>query len=411
MAIVFLTNKYLPKPMANGVCVHQVAKELAARGEKTIVVCPQEQNEPATEQIDGVEIIRVTKPGLYRTMDYANAHTNKAGKILKTVCTFVRRINRLMHIPQYPLESTGMVRKYVMAVEKLIDGQMPITVVATYTPMEAVAAAALLKKRNSQLKTVFYSLDTMSNEGGKGFLPLKLRNALGKKHEVESFACFDRVILMRCHEHHYSGTDYDQLRNRLIYADFPLFSVNSMPQIIHRDSCEKRIIYAGSFYRWIRNPELVMKCLEPLMDRIRIDFYGYSDCDDIMQPYVEKYRGHVAIHGLVQHNEVKKQMALADIILSIGNRGTEMSPSKIYECIATGKPIIHAFFQDDDPCVNALKKYPNSLCIDMRKPVDVQALSSFLDHAQPVDASRLKDDFIESTPEFTANLIQELFGE
>ena len=36
---IFLTNQYLPKPGATGMCVHNVATELAKRGESVATVC------------------------------------------------------------------------------------------------------------------------------------------------------------------------------------------------------------------------------------------------------------------------------------------------------------------------------------------------------------------------------------
>ena len=33
---IFLTNAYLPKPGATGMCVHQIAKELSNRGHEVL---------------------------------------------------------------------------------------------------------------------------------------------------------------------------------------------------------------------------------------------------------------------------------------------------------------------------------------------------------------------------------------
>lgn len=53
----------------------------------------------------------------------------------------------------------------------------------------------------------------------------------------------------------------------------------------------------------------------------------------------------------------------ADCLLSIAEkRGRQMS-SKIFSYMATGKPIVHIYYAEDDVNVSYLKRYPLALCL------------------------------------------------
>ncbi len=60
--------------------------------------------------------------------------------------------------------------------------------------------------------------------------------------------------------------------------------------------------------------------------------------------YVKKAGGRIIKHGLVDTNEIKTVLADADILVNVGNAVAEVKPSKTFEYISTGKPIVN-FYQ------------------------------------------------------------------
>lgn len=363
--VVFLTNLYYPKPMANGVCVHELAKDVVRRGQEAFVVCYSRNNEPVNEVIDGVYVTRLKMPFYLRLQEKASSWENR---LCKTVALkYARAIalfRKLVSFKEYPLRDRDLVRGMVRECSHLIKTGRIDTIVASYTPMEAIVAGAKLKEKYQDVKSVYYSLDTLSNESGAGVLPEWLRSDSGMNRELKYFEKYDRVVLMDCHKKHYSGKEYDTFKNKIIYADFPLFH----PEVSHecRDFDPKTIVYAGSLYRVIRNPEPILQALEPILDEFTLHFYGLSDCDDILDHYNSLHPGHVVRHGQVPYSEAQDALNKAQILLSIGNTGTEMAPSKIYEFISKGKPIIHSYSDDRDFCLPILKMYGNALCVDTR---------------------------------------------
>lgn len=363
--VVFLTNLYYPKPMANGVCVHELAKEVVRRGQEAFVVCYSRNNEPMNEVIDGVYVTRLRMPFYLRLKEKSACWKNGLRKtVAQKYARAIALLRKLISFKEYPLRDRDLVHGMVLECGHLIKTGRIDTIVASYTPMEAIVAGAKLKTQYPDIKTVYYSLDTLSNESGAGVLPEWLRSGSGLNRERKYFEKYDYVVLMDCHKKHYSGKEYDSFKEKIIYADFPLFH----PEVSH--DCgyfdPKTIVYAGSLYRVIRNPEPILKALEPILDEFTVHFYGQSDCDDILRYYNSLHPGHVIIHGQVTYREAQEALNRAQILLSIGNTGTEMAPSKVYEFISKGKPIIHSYSDDRDFCLPILKRYGNALCVDTR---------------------------------------------
>lgn len=377
--------------MANGVCIHELAKNVVHRGFEAYVICYSRKGEPKNEIIDGVYVTRLSMPLHIKIQEYSeNVKISSIKKILLKYARFSALLWKLIHYREYPLRDMNLVRGMVKECTDLIRTGRIGTVVASYTPMEAIKAGAKLKQIFPDLKTVYYSLDTLSNESGTGVLPKFMRSSNGQKRELNYFHLYDKVVLMNCHKHHYQAGHFMEFANKIIYVDFPLFQPKNSQECYVKDP--KTIVYAGSLYRVIRNPGPVLEALTPILNEYTIHFYGPSDCDDILDKYNEKFPGHVLKHGQVPYLEAQMALDNAAILLSIGNVGTEMSPSKIYEYVSKGKPIIHGYGDDRDFCLPILKKYGNALCIDIRINNNLR-LTDFLNNAKQLR-------FNEDTPLF-----------
>lgn len=114
---IFLTNQYLPKPGATGMCVHNVATELAKRGESVATVCYSFDRNYHVQVIDDVKVFYIPTPVYLRD-------------VKNNIPLFVLAIRalsilaKLVHINKYPLRSTTLVGRYVKTILPLIDDVM-----------------------------------------------------------------------------------------------------------------------------------------------------------------------------------------------------------------------------------------------------------------------------------------------
>lgn len=113
------------------------------------------------------------------------------------------------------------------------------------------------------------------------------------------------------------------------------FYTNSEPK--HGD--KYKIGYVGAFHKGIREPDLVVEKILGLQDQFaslcQFDFYGPLNGTSLSDSE------RLAYHGVVERHEALGLMKSFDIIINVENESCPMSPSKIYECMATGKPILN----------------------------------------------------------------------
>ena len=340
---IFLTNQYLPTPGATGVCVHQVAKYMALQGEDVYVVC-YGKNQKSGEVIDGIKVIRVKEPFFIKTQS--------CGFIMSFVSRMTSLLLKFIYIKKYPLRSNLLVRRFVNSVLSLQQQGVDSVIIASYTPLEAVIAAAKCKEKNIASKIIYYSTDTLSNEKGDlGFLSANKRTNLGLKWERKLFALYDRIIIMECHKDHYTMNAFGEFANKISFASFPLIvKPESSYPVTQRDSYQ-RIVFAGNLYKKMRNPIYICGLINSVAreSNLKAIFVGGGDCVEELERICEASNGIIKYVGFKPHSYVEQELFKADMLLSIGNSFSEMCPSKIYEYMSTGKPIIHTYTYEKDP--------------------------------------------------------------
>ena len=139
-----------------------------------------------------------------------------------------------------------------------------------------------------------------------------------------------------------------------------------------------KMIYVGTLYRSIRNPEYLLKLFKSLLSthgnmNIELHFFGgYDDCRDIFEPYQLLLADKLVLYGLVNRTKVSKAMLEADILINIGNDNSYQLPSKLVEYARLGKPIVNLHSIDDDSSKEFLKEYPAILNLDTRPNSSVE---------------------------------------
>lgn len=398
---IFITNQYLPTPGATGMCVHSVASEIAQRGFQVSVVCYSNDGKYHEDLYNNLKVYKVPVPFFLREIQ-----SNRS--FLKRIFRLFSMAAKLVHIREYPLCSTLLVSRYVRTIKRIIDVNNQTTIVASYTPLEAVVAMLRIKKEYKGITTIFYSTDTLSNEkGNEGMLSIETRTAKGIRWEKRILSTVDMAIIMECHMNYYLGEQYKLFLSKIATANFPLLKPQKIISAQNFKSSKKTLVYAGTLYRKLRNPSFLCEILYRVSQCLPINvvFMGGGDCDDIMSSYVDKSSGVIQFLGMQLHSVAMKHIRECDILLSIGNNESPMAPSKIYEYMSTGKSIIHTYTWENDPCIEPLRKYGNALLLNENKEADLNSICKFIEDSYIMPYSDVKALFASATPEFTADLI------
>ena len=404
---IFLTNYYLPRPGATGVCIHQLAKEIKKHGNDCTVICYHD--EQSEQIIDGVKIERIDIPFYLNT-------TKKQGYIRRWIHRVLTILQKGMHILKYPLKSNKLVSNYLNSLKVVIGRNVESVVIASYTPLESVIAAKKIKDIYPNVKIVFYSTDSLSNErGGDGFLSPKLREFFGLRWEYKLFPFFDKILIMENHKNHYyySGL-FKNYISKMEIVNFPLIikpsSVSSISKNVYRANGVINIVYAGTLYKVLRNPQYACDLFTQVLPylKLQVIFVGGGDCDDILKKAELTSEGRIKGLGFKPYNIAISYIEQADVLLSIGNADSPMAPSKIYEYMSTGKPIIHIYTYEKDPCLDPLQKYTNAIIIKNDDQTAVRRIINFLRNSNKIEFEEIEQIFISSTPRYSTRLIERL---
>lgn len=399
---IFLTGFYLPAPGATGMCVHQLAKEIANHGHEVTTICYADDDNK--EEFDGVKIVKILIPSFLKQ----NLSTSPLERRLNQLRSLM---SKFVHIKKYPLRSIGLVKRYYNELEKLIENDEHVVVIASVNPLEAVIATDRIKKKYpDSIKSVYYCADTLSNEkGDNGILSAEYRTKCGLMWEKKLFESFDKIMIMECHKNHYFSEEFAVFRDKMELVNFPLFTKLDIEEK-ELESNVTQFVYTGTLNRKLRNPQYLCSLLGDLVSKIQlhVDFLGSGDCDDILDEVAVKTEGAIERLGMQPHYVAIKYIEDADVLLSIGNANSPMAPSKIYEYMSTGKPIIHVYSYDKDPCLEPLKKYGNALLIKDGDLNGSSKLYNFVTNRKTLNYEEVYDKFITSTPDYSVEIIEKL---
>lgn len=404
---IFLTNQYLPSPGATGLCVHQLAKNLVGVGNNVWVICYETKNMDLI--YDGVNILPVKTPFYLEN----KPNEFKLLKILRRLCSLGCK---LFHLNNYPLRSSALVKRYIKTVESILNKMDKVVLVSSYTPLEACIANARLKEKYAnKVKSVIYSTDTLSNEMGEdGILSAEYRSTHGYKWEQYLFDRCDLALIMECHKQHYYSDLFKDYYSKFRIVNFPFMepikTQNESFDVKNKCPDTMILVYAGTMYRKLRNPEFLLSLLINLSHRIKIKafFLGGGDCEDILVKAEYESHGAIEYLGMQPHAVAMQYILSADILLSVGNQESPMAPSKIYEYMSTGKPIIHTFTYEKDPCIEPLKRYENALILDQSKGISDKDMDEFISNLSEYEYDSVANKFISSTPDYSTNFLLEL---
>lgn len=143
-----------------------------------------------------------------------------------------------------------------------------------------------------------------------------------------------------------------------------------------------------------------------------INFYSRG-CEDIIIKYKNNSKDTVFTNGYVEHKILKQAMEKSGILVSIGNKNSDMVPSKIFEYMSTGKKIIHFYNDKEDSCIGYYKKYQNALLVNINEDFEtnLNTVNDFVNKKiNLISINDIEDIFIQNTPKFTVDKIETFFN-
>lgn len=200
----------------------------------------------------------------------------------------------------------------------------------------------------------------------------------------------------------------EELRKKIIIMEFPLIS-QPIKHYIQRKKRQKVVcLFTGSIYGGIRNPDYTIKLFRPFIKSgdVEVHFVGVTkfelnDNEDII------------CHGILPLQDTRKIVDTADILINIGNSVLNQVPSKIFDYISTGKPIINICKSRNCPTLKYLNKYPYALNLFEEEELlfeQQKELLKFVKHSfdKEVSFDVINELYQECTPKYCASIMGDI---
>lgn len=401
---------------ANGICLKSVMEELMNNGYKVFCVTNREYRDNVYFYQNGVEFYTVRPRLSYRISSYlkTKCHYNLGDKILNLFGYMLNKFALFFSYFYWPIISLGFTFRLMKVVGKVVRHKDIDIVVPIYTQIDSLIAAKKVKSDCPEIKIVPYFLDAFA----AGFGPKLFSRAWiikrGLRWEKYLLKDVDKIVMMQS-----ARPFYEQKRNDIEYfdkiqfIDLPLFNpVNSYKRTKYADT-EIKMLYVGSIPVHIRNPKFFLDAfMRTSNSSFKLQIVGTNTCSSLLTD-VAKKDCRVELLGSVSHEKAIQMMLEADILINFGNNNSMMTPSKIFEYMSVGKPIITTAPIEDEPSLKYLKYYPSCLVLYEQKMDKDEASEKIEDfvkkHKDRVcNMYELKEQFYLNTPRAFLEIINVL---
>ena len=386
MRLLFVCVRYYPFPTANDVCVMRLQETLYQNGIESDVVCESDKDE-----------VVIGKYGYV----YCFSHPHKSNYV-------ARKIRRFM---VWPIRTPQLIDKYYNGIMHAKYEHEYSGVIAVMRPIEGALACS------KSGKYILYELDSITNNGDNLYGLKRILSHRAAIIERYLYNKAEHIMHMECHSQYYSAkATYSKYERKVTYTDIPhLVADNGDGCSVQNSKDRISVLYCGLLDE-NRNPLYAIELFSEISKHTPIECLFFSKgCENMLKKASNDHPTVIFSKGYVSQEALHVEKRKADLFLSIGNpySGTVTSvPSKIFEYMATGKPIIHIVGGVNDSAIPYLEKYQNAVLVDTKHDLreNVQLVSSFIcaNRNTRIDLATLRSMFPENTPEFTVNRILEI---
>jgi len=395
--LVMLCGCFYPNPSPTGMVTKQFLELLKKQFDISIVFAQSGLRKYNSEIVEDYTLFSLCNWRLYFQKFFENKSKEDKSIFGKTfynlLVTFFRAIGRIQTFFLLPDNNFWFHWKALEKIEEL-NRVKPIEYLLTVSsPFTAHTAGRKFKQNHLKTKWMTMTFDPQIHMATvkRSFILPKYKQAWSRKQEINIFNSADynflvEDIFVNCKELYLNAVAKTSplpfLIERSDQKSFEYFSSSMV-----------NLVFAGRFYRKIRNPEYLLKTfLSMKSNNVLLHLFITSDCDELIDKYVKRSKGKIIVHTPVSVKTIKKIYNSADVLINVSNSIPAFKPSKIFEYISTGKPIVN-FYKNNSPDTTLIK-YPNALQIDSDNTDHLFAAEKLLKFCYQNESSQIKWEVI-----------------
>ncbi len=421
--VVVLAGHYYPLFSANGSIMKNLIDELKTEHKVTVIAVKNNFILSDYEEYDGYNIIRLNEfATCFHNFCERKKHSTKG--LMKNVYNFLLQSKRGLLLLKKVLKKESLdytqIKKHYKTLQKLNES-FPIDVILPVSlPFESFVAAVMFKKVHPNVKVLPFQLDHFSDsETLHNFSFIKkLRYNKHIEIEKECIKNSDKFFILPQLKEHYDDKEFIHFQDKITVCEHPLIKAKVINDLNTIKSHDNRInlVYAGSLYKDIRNPKELLDIFNfiPSDENICLNVFHFGNCNEIIEDFKGRLGENLQNHGQVPSEVSMSAMNDSDILISIANKINNQVPSKIFDYLSFGKPIIHVYHDDNDPYLNLLKEYPLALCVKIdNEKVEDNALKILefckSNSGKSISFDKIQEKYFYATPSFVASKFSEEF--
>ena len=417
MKILIVTKGYYPHGDATGAVIRNVTEALIARGHSIHVAgLSGVKEDTAVTERRGERITNLYVPEMRsraQLMQDLKKKPLQTGRLMarRTLAeaerSLIRRYRELSVYPPYA-------RAYRRFFREHLQKETYDLVLITLMPQDAVWA---FQQEKIRCPWAVYQLDTYWNRGTDTETNLEERNAFERRMAEECAFVLTTPLIAAANEQL-----WPDLKGKWIPSEFPMIREGGErsgagEEPVFRDG-RTHLVFTGALYPGLRPPEKAVRVVaawKKLAEDAGIcfDFYGGHQEMVEASPDYPGAKEWIALHGSVSSEEAARAREAADFLINIDNTNPLQVPSKIFEYISTGKPIVNFVFDGRSPILPYLRDYPLCLTIDLNRMREdgsdaAEKLAAFTaeNRGKRLPFAQIRERYIRCTPEYVAEQLE-----
>lgn len=411
MDIVFLVDYYYPKFSAVSKCVYNLAIEMAKSHNVTVVSIDGISTDLNLETVDNHKLIRGFVSDLAIRRNAQNL-IKDSKMIKKAFYSMTYKYYRVKSYVKALISKQNIDIQKIKAFDKIIEKLEIDVLIPVCIPFEGVMSSINYRKKNSKCKLVPILFDrfTYNESLHRNKLNMKLKEKTHKSLEYEMILYSEKIYSMKQLKDTFNSMFPGEI-NKFRFVEHPLIKEIELP-ICDKSRNKISAIYAGALYKEFRSPKFVLDVFSSMGQEFELNFYSSGDCEDIINQYSKLTNVSINQYGYVGIEELKNAYSCTDFFISIGNKNMENVTSKIFEYISIGKPIIHFYYNDDDPTLNLLKDYPLAICLKQDYSSNINKLINELkvfcmnSNKKSISFNEIADIYKDANPKYIVDMIE-----
>ena len=412
MKILFVTDKYYPKPLANAVCVQSVIDCLTEQGVKVDVLAFKDSGVDLPKSYHDARVEGIVPSIEFRLSYYGRSgHHRTLRKAASVAGSVLSKFKKVIYLPWFPMNSLIFPYRLKNRISRLYEENCYDAVVTAMAPFDGAMAGFLFSKEHPETNWIVYALDTIENMSFP-FLP---RNLVEGRFWFSRFVKrSDLCIVMRSRMDWYKSRGYCTMAKNLQVSDIPLLIKKR--DVVTAESYDfgdgdEHWVYAGSLnpphYRY---DDLIryFKSLPQNKKRV-LHFYSGGNGFEALKAIADVSGGAIRCRDYVPHGELERILMTADVLVSM--KYSDQISAKIFEYMSYGKPVLHVSGTDNDPDIRYISRYGRGLVLHSEDPdsLNEDKLVTWIGrgcHADNGSDNRpIEEILVENTPEHTCRMI------